>query len=218
MPTTRGGKRPTTTRALAPRPISTSTSAARMVARCSRTAKITREGFIDIAHEVFHAAQAWGKDTALKLRGVPRDDKNRPTVTWDARGYDSPLYIRSGSEGYATGSFWRFLGEEYAARRSGGRATMKPRPADYSYLHDLFEHPFSATPSETLEDAWIDQVLRQTFGRGLGSLYLSFTSHFAGVVPGRGPQHESRRNKWLSHLFDTCPRLELSLQNPKIQT
>lgn len=202
--------------------------------------KITHKGFIDIAHELFHAtqasygpftetcklgdwiiegtAQAWGKDTALKLRGVPRDAKNRPTVKWDARGYDSALYVRSGADAYSTGSFWRFLGEEYAARTSGGRATMKPRPADYSYLHRLFEHPFSETPDETREYEWIDQGLRQAFGRGLGSLYPSFTSHFAGFVPGREPQHKSRRNAWLSHLFDTCPRLELSLQTPQIRT
>src|SRR5690606_21385982 len=124
----------------------------------------SERAYEDLAHELFHnvqrayqsayalnhdlwitegQAQAVGVDTAYKLRNVMLFKTTKQTYRLGGRPYYIPLTKKIEDEdAYRTSSFWRYIGEHYAASKKNQHAGVKPIPADYGYLAKVLAHPF----------------------------------------------------------------------------
>ncbi|WP_041682735.1 hypothetical protein [Pusillimonas sp. T7-7] len=193
--------------------------------------KPSERAYEDLAHELFHnvqrayqsayaldhdswitegQAQAVGVDTAYKLRNVMRFKTTEQTYRLGGRPYYKPLTkaIEEEDEDYRTSSFWRYIGEHYAASKKDQHAGVKPIPADYGYLAKVLAHPFKGPSSRAADLRWLDRALKQELGLGLNRLYANFITTFAEYVPERlhkmSSTPDKAASKWWKYIFDGC--------------
>lgn len=198
----------------------------------------------DLAHELFHnvqrayqtsyaldhgswmsegQAQAVGMDTAYKLRGVMWFQTDKQTYRLGGRPYYTSLVTTEKALTYRTSSFWRYIGEHYAASKAGKHAGIKPIPADYSYLAKVFQHPFTGPVSRTGDLRWLDNALEQELGLGLNRLYANFITTFAEYVPTRLNKMSGTPGEaaaiWRKYILDECKVVRLQAPfTPKART
>ncbi len=191
--------------------------------------KPSERAYEDLAHELFHnvqrayqsayeldhdswiaegQAQAVGVDTAYKLRGVMRFKTDKQDYRLGGRAYYKPLAKATAKEAYRTSSFWRYIGEHYAASKTNQHAGVKPIVADYGYLAKVFAQPFKGPSSTNADLRWLDRALKQELGLGLNRLYANFITTFAEYVPARLNKMSSTPEKaastWRNYIFGGC--------------
>ena len=189
-----------------------------------------------LAHELFHLVQRayqpsanviqndWiieGQAQAMgmhMLQKVLRKDPyagSQDGYRLGARPYYTPLQdiaaTRVPKADYLTASFWRYVGEVFAASKKNGRAGVEPIEPDYRYLVDMFQHPYPASASLDADLLWADQGLRNVLGYGLDRVYANFVSTFAAYVPARltkEPEHgaDNAEINWRNFVFGGCGR------------
>jgi len=190
--------------------------------------KVTAKGYIDIAHELFHAveasyplfiegcknslgdwvtegaAQAIGMYMAKKLRGRK---SSSTVVEWGMRPYNVHLWIeddpaskRMKDASYQTSSFWRYLAEF----RGGGKLPVASAPAslDYRYLREFFSTPVTGRGTEDSELKWLDERLTENFQAGLDRIYPAFATTFAAYGT-------AAIRKWLTFNYNGCKQVNL---------
>ena len=199
--------------------------------------KVTAKGYVDIAHELFHAvqadyplfkegcknglgdwvtegtAQAIGMYMAKKLRGVK---SGSTVVEWGMRPYnvhlwveDDPASKRMKDASYQTSSFWRYLAEF----RGGKQLPVASVPAslDYRYLHEFFSKAITGKGTEDSELKWLDERLTENFQAGLDRIYPAFATTFAAYGKHRiVPKQGSRAaaiRKWLDFNYNACKQV-----------
>src|SRR5690606_24031070 len=114
-------------------------------------------------------AQAVGVDTAYKLRNVMLFKTTKQIYRLGGRPYYNPLTKATyynpltkkieNEDAYRTSSFWRYIGEHYAASKKNQHAGVKPIPADYGYLAKVLAHPFKGPSSSAADLRWLDRAL-----------------------------------------------------------
>ncbi|MBM69786.1 MAG: hypothetical protein CME43_09950 [Haliea sp.] len=189
-----------------------------------------------LAHELFHLVQRayqpsedviqndWiieGQAQAMgmyMLQKILRKDPyagSQDGYRLGARPYYTPLQDIPATgvpkADYLTASFWRYVGEVFAASKKNGRAGVQPIEPDYRYLVDMFRHPYPSSASLHADLLWTDQGLRNTLGYGLDRVYANFVSTFAAYVPTRltkEPEHsaEVAEINWRNFVFNGCER------------
>lgn len=198
----------------------------------------------DLAHELFHnvqrayqtdyaldhgswigegQAQAVGVDTAYKLRQVMRFKTKKEAYRLGGRPYYTPLATKDRQRTYRTSSFWRYIGEHYAASKRRKHAGVKPIPADYSYLAKVFRHSFQGPSSTTADLRWLDEALDKELGLGLNRLYANFITTFAEYVPTRlnkmSGTPEQAAATWRKYILGECKLVRLQAPfAPKART
>ena len=134
---------------------------------------------------------------------------------------------------YRTASFWRYIGEYYAAAQANGRASVTRTAPDYRYLAKIYNnHPFKGPVSAAGDLKWLDNALKEELQPvtdefentdkpkkkvrlGLERLYPNFISTFAAYMPARLTMMEKLHPSkleviWLNYLFESCPTVTLS--------
>ncbi len=187
-----------------------------------------------LAHELFHVAQrayqpgndtlpgdwviegqaqAVGQYMAMKLRGVDNHRGTAEDYRLGGRPYFIPLSHPEASDfhdaDYRTSSFWRYVGEHYAASKRNGRAGVEVTQPDFSYLVKMFAVPYASTKSQSADLIWADKGLRAATGLSLARIYANFVSTFADFVPvrmTRAPKGTvtDAQDGWLNLLFGGC--------------
>ena len=187
-----------------------------------------------IAHELFHIVQRayqpsanviqndWiieGQAQAMgmyMLKKILRKDPyfgSEDGYRLGARPYYVPLQdhaaTRLGDGAYRTSSFWRYVGEVYAASKKNGRAGVEEIEPDYGYLLDMYKNPYASSASYDADLLWTDKGMRDALGYGLDRVYANFVSTFADYAPARltkatenGP--DAARENWQGFVFDGC--------------
>ena len=182
--------------------------------------------FEDLAHELFHnvqrayqlsdnldhgnwivegQAQALGMEAAKLLRGIEvnKGVLERQGYWLGGRPYFQPLTTEKHDDTYRTASFWRYIGEYYAAAQANGRASVTRTAPDYRYLAKIYNnHPFKGPVSAAGDLKWLDNALKEELQPvtdefentdkpkkkvrlGLERLYPNFISTFAAYMPAR---------------------------------
>ena len=212
------------------------------LSRAIRDGKATPRLFEDLAHELFHnvqhgyigferlddrdwivegQAQALGMEAASRLRGIDLYRGKQDDYRLGGRPYYQalPAANTGRKEDYRTASFWRYVGEHYAASRKNGRAGIQPLAPDYSYLARVLDRPLAPRASAGADLRWLDGGLRQATGLGLPRLYAAFVTTFAAYVPDRltspvSASAQEAQDRWLQFVFGACPEIALSPRAP----
>ncbi|MEZ5569921.1 MAG: hypothetical protein R3E54_16545 [Halioglobus sp.] len=215
------------------------------LSRAITNGKPTPRLFEDLAHELFHniqhayisydalddrnwivegQAQAVGMEAARR-RGIDMYRGKEDGYRLGGRPYYQPLWVTDDSkaEDYRTASFWRYVGEHYAAAKRNGRAGITPITPDYSYLVQILNQPLARRASAAADAQWLDAGLRQVSGLGLQRFHAAFVSTLAAYVPDRltkairGTAEEAQDN-WLQYIYGGCNALALSPRAPSAST
>ena len=133
------------------------------------------------------------------------------------RLYSEPLPAESDDEasnrlaGYRTSSFWRYLAEVWARRKTGTQPGL-PGPgdekADFSYLVKLLSVENKGDePWEELR--WLKETLRkpETLGARLDETYARFLTTLAGYANHRHSNQNISEEDWLRMFFGECVTL-----------
>jgi hypothetical protein len=194
------------------------------------------DAYDNLAHELFHAvqrayqkyydadpanwimegqAQAVGMFIAREFEGVDIHAGTGEDFRIGGRPYYKSITNVDESPGisedYRTSSFWRYVGEYYAASKKNQRPGMTPIDPDYRYLVDLLELPYPSQKGSKANDLkWVDGGLRRSTGLSFSRLYANFISSFAEYYPARMAAEFSgdvsaAKKGWLKYVYGGCP-------------